>query len=249
MRSDTVADTVFAWIPSLSRARPEAEQDFQADQTRAAVGAMNPFLLGLGRRGAAMRSAAADNAPDFPDALLVVWFQVRNDGRLAGLRLEGASGWTLLDTTVQRAIVRADSLRTLQPLPRPLAGQAIDLWVVAGLGRQPDAVSLPIAVFRHSEPRVVGSQAAARLLGIAYRPQLPDSAVRAGVPRRLIIEFTVDTNGFVIPASIVPIRTEFRYLADEVLRTIHSARYAPAQIGRCKVVQRIREPLGTLLQL
>jgi TonB family protein len=129
-----------------------------------------------------------------------------------------------------------------------LRGQGIDLWLAAGIGRAPGAISLPLARYRHMEIHYDAAQRLPRLLGIAYRPMIPDSTIRAGIGTRLAFDFVIDTTGFVDPASIVPLSTEFEAFADEARRTVRASRFAPSMIGRCKVQRRVQLPLDFFLR-
>ncbi len=249
VRRDTVIDTIYAWIPPLIHGNSVTIHDFQAEQVRAVVASGVPLLIELAAPGQVeSTSQPPADAPDLPAARLLIWFQVRNDGKLVGMRLERGSGWDLLDTAMQRAIVRADSAHALQPLPAELRGQAIDLWLVAGMGRLIGAASLPVARYRHLELHTDGSQLEPRLIGVAYRPQLPDSALRQGIAGKMLFDFVIDTTGFVDRSTIVMVTPEFRAYADEAMRAVRAAHFAPARIGRCKIRRHAQMTLGVFLQ-
>jgi TonB family protein len=211
---------------------------------------MRPDVIELGRRldQAMATPIPGPDEPVLPGPGALAWFQVRNDGRLAGLHLQRQSGWVLLDTLVQRAVIRADSLRTLQPLPGSLRGRPVDLWLVAVIGR-PDSGGTGIAMarIRHAVDRISGVTRPPRYVASAYRPHFPDAALRANIGSKMVFEFVVDTTGYVIPASIVPVRAEFREYAEEALRWVRSEHFEPAVVGRCKVQSRVRQPLSFIV--
>ena len=144
---DTVVDTLFSWVPRQRRDEPLAVYEFRNVQERTAAGMVMPIPL-LGARNAepGWRDATIPSgAEHLAQAEAVVWFQLRDDGRLTGMRVDRRSGWSALDVALQRAILRADSMGAFDSLPRPLAGHAMDLFVAAGFRRRPDAVNTPIA--------------------------------------------------------------------------------------------------------
>ena len=249
VRRDTITDTIYAWIPPLIQGRSVVIHDFQAEQVRAVVAAEGSLLPDLGApRNVAYGTQPSPDAPDLPGTRLLIWFQVRNDGKLVGMRMERGSGWDLLDTTMQRAIVRADSAHGLQALPPDLRGQGIDLWLAAGIGRLSDAVNLPLARFRHLELHFDGLQQEPRLIGVAYRPVFPDSAIRQGIGSKMVFEFVIDTTGFVDASTIVLLRAEFQAYADEAMRAVRAAHFVPARVGRCRVRRRAQMPLDVFIQ-
>ncbi len=242
VRLDTLTDSLFAWIPVAPGRARDALADFQEVQVRAVLGVLSPMPLLLRHDRQPLRHPVPPiGAAELTDAAVLVWFQVRGDGRLAGLHLEHASGWDTLDLGLQRAVLRADSLGILPPIPHPLAGRAVDLWLAVGVGRREGAVNLPVARAR----RVVrAGEIPPRLLGIAYRPQFPVEALRAGIGEQLVMEFVVDTTGYVIPESIDLVRATFREFAEEAVRAIRSTHWEPGHVGRCALRMWVRQPIG-----
>ena len=82
-----------------------------------------------------------------------------------------------------------------------------------------------------------------RLLSFDYTPRYPERASMAGLGDVLVVEYTVDTAGRVDPDSIRFLQAGFREFAQEALKWIRSAHYAPARIGGCLVRAHVRHPI------
>ncbi len=241
---DTVADSLYAWVPPIDQVESRAEHEFQVAQVRAVLAALRPIPT----LGAPDRPPRFDRDPRFgrtpvDGALALVWFQVRDDGRLAGMSVINWSGWDSLDLALQRAILRADSQRTLRPLPPELAGQAIDLWLGVGRWQGYALEDVPVGRTLRVRPRVRGGQTPPRLISYDYTPHYPERAGLAGLGDVLVLEYVVDTAGRVDPDSIRFLQPGFREFALEALKWVRSARYAPARIGGCAVRARVQHPI------
>ena len=127
---DTTVDTLYAWIPGIEPEQTQAEHAFEVIQVRAVLAALRPIpMLGMPDRPPRLDKDPRLGSTSLDGALALVWFQVRDDGRLSGMSVINWSGWDSLDLALQRAILRADSQRVLRPAPPDLAGQAVDLWL------------------------------------------------------------------------------------------------------------------------
>lgn len=243
IRIDTIIDTLFAWIPARSRAVPEAEHAFLTAQVRAVLAQIPalPVLTSVNREIGTAPIPEATTAET--RAVYLAWFQVRNDGKLVGLRVRRQSGWLALDSALGRAILRADSQHTLLPLTGELTNQGINLWLSVGGGRLENHENIAVARFRRIRQTVEG-EVPARLLRVGHYPQFPPLAVAAGVGDSMIFEFVIDTTGRVIRESIRPVRASYREFAEEAVRAIMSANFAPARIGRCKIRTRVQQSVN-----
>lgn len=246
---DTVVDTLFAWIPRRQAGEPETAYAFRVTQLRAVLASLPalpvlpepslpPYPYPLPPAGAS----------DLRDARPLVWFQVRNDGRLAGLALEHRSRWPVLDLEVQRAVVRADSARRLQPLPPALAGEPIDLWLAVATRRHETAANVPIGSYVRMSSRGDVVETRPRLLSLGYRPRFPPAAVVAHAGDSLLFSFVVDTSGRVEPGSIEPLQATYREFAQEAVRSILSARFSPGRLNGCPIRVRVQQPIHFLFQ-
>jgi TonB family protein len=247
--TDTTIDTIFAWVPYQGRGETAAAANFRIDQALAALKflAVLPVLDASGPRPVQRPNPLP--APDgLDDATVLVWFQVRGDGRLDGLSLERGSGWRALDLAVQRAVLRADSARALKPLPGPLAGKGIDLWLAVGTSRLEQAMNLPVAYYRAVHYRPGVAQERPRLLHLGHQPRFPPAALQAGIGDTMLVAFVVDTTGHVERGSIRFLRATWREYAEEVIKTLRSARFAPARVAGCPVPMRMREPFTFTFQ-
>ncbi len=248
--TDTTVDTLFAWIPDRASFESRAEHEFWIQQLRAVLDVLEPLpLLGPRDRPAFREPVPPAGADRLQDAETLIWFQVRNDGRLAGLHLHNRSGWDLLDMALQRAVLRADSQRTLRPLPPGLVGQPVDIWLAVRMGRrQARGLHVPVARVRWTTPRWRGEESRPRLIDLSYHPHFPDVALRAGIGDELVMEFVVDTAGRAEPNSIIPLRAHFREFAEEAVKAIRSARFSPGRIGGCPVSVTVQMPVNFLMR-
>jgi hypothetical protein len=242
---DTLVDTLFAWIPRRQAVESETAYAFRVAQVRAVL-ALLPKLPVLPETSLPPYAYPLPpaGAPDLRDARPLVWFQVRNDGRLAGLSLEHRSRWPNLDVEIQRAVLRADSARRLRPLPSTLAGEPIDLWIAVATGRHETAENVPIGSWVRTSGRgVVLSEERPRLLSLGYRPRFPPAALAAHAGDSLLFALVVDTSGRAEPGSIEPLQATYREFAQEAVRAILSARYSPGRINGCPIRVRIQQPI------
>jgi len=242
---DTVLDTLYAWIPGITDDQTPAEHTFQLAQLRAVLGVLEPIpILGKPEYPARYDRDFRLGSTPVDGATVLIWFQVRADGRLAGLSVITWSGWNALDLALQRAILRADSQRLLHPVPPDLAGEAVDLWLGVGPYKADAIADTLVARVRRVEPKLRGHRTLARLLGFDYTPHFPDAALRGGIGDQLILDVIVDTAGRVVPDSIVFLRAGFREFAQEAVKWVRSAHYEPARVGGCPVRAHVRQPIS-----
>src|SRR5437868_7175608 len=99
-------DTLNLWIPRTGTSRDVAA--FREAQARAVFARLDSIpRLGRKDRDVSPYRGMPAGAPELRDAEGLFWFQVRNDGRLAGMHVERPTGWNAVDLAVQRAILRA----------------------------------------------------------------------------------------------------------------------------------------------
>jgi TonB family protein len=234
-------DTAFAYV---SRHAGSDVDSFRSAQARVVLERLGDLVsLDSGRTAGDNTMLVSD--PNLLSLLVVIWFQVRNDGRLAGLAFEERSAWPALDRAIAVAVLRADSQRALHALPHSLVSQPIDLYIRVGFGRVDSVASVPVAVRRWSEIRLAeGSEQPPRLLRVGHPPQYPDRAIAAGIESSNIFEFVIDTTGLVEEQSIRLLNRTYREFFDESVRVLRSVRFEPARIGGCKVRVRVRQPIS-----
>ncbi len=242
---DTLQVGIYAFgPPRADSTTPEGR--FRLAQTRVVLARLpHVFMAGAPDRPDTLPLFRRDAA--FPDSIFqgaetVVWFQVRNDGRLIGLHIERHSRYSAIDMALQQAVLKADSDHALLPLSGPLINQPIDLYVAAGSKRavRGDSVLLGIrreveAKFEEKRPQFVREH---------YRPHFPNAAIRAHVVDTIMVEFVIDTTGHAEPSSIRFVRGTYREFAEEAQRAILGSEYLPGLIGACKVRVRVQQPVN-----
>ena len=237
MVADSGVDTLWAWIPHRRAHEREAEYRFRVAQVTAVLAALHPPVeVGEEAGGVPPYPHPPAGASELREARPLVWFQVRSDGRLAGLSLEHRSVWPRLDRAIEAAVLHADSGRKLAPLPRELADEPVDLRVAVGTHRLDDADNVVVATRPWQSRHLANGRAEPpRLLTIGYRPRFPAAAIQQHLGDSLVVGFYVDTSGFVEPGSIVPVQATYREFAEEAVKALRSARFSPARLGGCPV--------------
>ena len=241
---DTTVDSLYAWVPAIDEVQTQAEHAFEVTEVRAVLATLERIpTLGAPDRPPHFAAGGRLGTTPVDGALAAVWFQVGDDGRLAGMSVIRRSGWDALDLALQRAILRSDSLHALRPPPPELAGEALDFWLGVGTWQGNAVDDVPVGRIVRVGPRVRGGERPPRLISLGYRPEFPWRAVAAGMGDKMIVEFVVDTAGRVDPDSIVFLQANYREFAEETLKTLRSARYEPGRIGHCPARMRIREDI------
>ena len=240
---DSIIDSLFAFLPQPARDDNADEIAFASAQARA-VFALLPMSLVRERERAGVPMAPAPGVAQRWQADLLVWFQVRDDGSLAGMKLERPSPWPELDVALQRAILRADTLRALQPVPRGLAGRAVDLWLAVGKQRQRNAENLFVARSLRMEDRYAIMPTAPRFLRTGYRAQVPSRNPGEQFADTLWFDVMVDTTGLVDARSIRPLRVRHTEYLDEAVRSARASLFTPGRVGACKVRSRAELPVA-----
>lgn len=249
IRRDTVVDTIFGYLPNPGpRDNPE-EHEFWITQAGVALSMLQPMApLGRPDPSPRNRQAAPAGAERLEDASAIVWFQVRDDGRLSGMKVERPAEWSALTIALQRAILRADSQRALRPLPGSLRGRPVDLFLAAGHGRLRNARNVHIAVFPYISTIYRGGETRPTLLSAGRLPEFPAAAIRAGIGDSLLVEFVVDTTGRAQPGSLILVRRSYREFAEAAFLAVRTARFTPARRGDCAVAARVQMPINFVLR-
>jgi len=235
---DSTIDTVFAWVPEKRDSETDIAFGFRSGQVRAVLGATDTLPI-LPEAGYTMVLGPMEELPPpLQAAAVAVLFQVRDDGRLAGMHVARFSPWPPLDVALQRAILRADSQHLFSRVPPSLEGQVIDLYVAAGAQRLPNALNEPVARVWRIERRGHWVRTEPAPLQHHYAFDYPDAALRRGIGDIVLLEFVVDTTGRVDPQSIFPLRATYREFAEAAAQMIRSTRYRPGTLNGCPVPTR-----------
>lgn len=73
-------------------------------------------------------------------------------------------------------------------------------------------------------------------------PRYPESLLSEGVEGRVIVQFVVDTLGYVELGSLKVIQTDHELFSEAVNNALQSMRFLPAEISHRKVRQSVRQP-------
>ena len=247
-RIDTTGDSLFAWIPAGDPHEPRGLHQYVTDQLHAVLG-LAPVILPLGTQDHAPQERTARIAP--PPRLdslaaLLVWFQVRPEGRLAGAAMERSSGYLALDTALPRAIITAEQRHAFTPVPSSLSNVPMDLWLAVGYGRLAGAENIYVTRVLRVDTTWTNARPA-RFVRSLYHMQYPDGAHDAGIEDRAMFEFTVDTTGHAVPTTIRTLHAYLPAFANEGRRLILAAEFEPARIGQCRTPSRVTMPVDFVL--
>jgi hypothetical protein len=236
---DTLRIGVYVWSPPRAPHEPGAEYAFRRRQAEIVarqvdsitVTALPEFL------GTALVPCGAPERYRLPDLDGELFFQVRDDGRLAALSLDPRSGSPDVNHALVRAALRADSLRLLQPLPRGLRGIPVGLRLAV-------ATAPPDTLTAWRVGRVVlpyrPVDEAPRLQPGWRRPAWPDVALWAMAGDSVGMDFIIGTDGRVVMNSIRLRSGTWREFADQAVASASTFRFTPARSGGCAVPLRYR---------
>ncbi len=237
---DTTVETIYAFGPNRALVSGP-ERGFVLAQADSVLRRVHPIgIVGPPDRPPDVNDSFGDST--FAGAEAVVWFQVRNDGRLSGMHVERHSRYNAVNLTLQRAILEADSEHALLPLTGPLRNMAVDLYVGAGHKAAVHGDSAVLSERRRIEARM--NEKPPRFLRYSYRPRYPRVAQEAGIGDTLVADFVIDSTGHVEPQSFRYIRGTYREFADEARRAILGAVYEPATAGGCPIAKRVQQPVN-----
>jgi hypothetical protein len=236
---DTMHLTVYAFVPARRRFEHVAEYAFREQQAYAVIGVIDsiPALSLPAFLGTALAPGKVD-AYGLIDLDGEVWFQVGDDG-LIGLTLTQPTGSPELNRALLAAVVRADSLRLLTPLPKNLRGRAIDLRIgvqtAKPVGRPAIAIALGQVVF-------APIQTSAKLLPGYRRPRMPANAFISQTGDTVLVDFIIDADGVPQMSTLGFRQVNWREFAEEVELSLATMRFQPARSGGCPVPQRVCQP-------
>lgn len=244
MRVDTTTEEVFVVLPRRDRREPRDRFDFRVAQVRVVLAAMDPIPL----------LAGEDDVPSLVETGLVprtsiqdvsglVWFQVRRDGRLAGLTLDQSTGYPVLDSALLRAVVRADSARRLLPLAGSYVDEPVDQWLPVTRMRGTDRVA--VARARRIYERYPGAREQPPSLRSWWqRSRWPANWRSAGLGDSLVLEFVIRPDGRADSTSFRVVRGAWREYAETAREVIMAAEFNPGRVGPCRVATRVRMPFN-----
>jgi hypothetical protein len=230
---------MYVWVPPRGPHEPAPEYVFRRRQAEivarqvdtVAVTALPGFL------GTALVPCGAPAQYRLPDLDGELFFQVRDDGRLAALSWEPRTGSPDVNRALVRAARRADSLRLLEPLPRELRGVPVGLRLAVASG-PPDTLSawrIGGVVLPY-----VPVDEAPRLQPGWRRPAWPDVSLWAQAGDSVAIDFVIGADGRVVTGSIRLLSGTWREFADQAVASASTFRFTPARSAGCPVPLRYR---------
>ena len=236
---DTMRLSVYASAPPRKRFEPAAEYEFRERQAQTVIRLIDsvsslslPAFIGT--------AVVPDNADDYRllDLEGEVWFQVRDDGRLIGLKLKVPTGSPELNQALLAGVAKADSLRLLSPLPKKLRGKAIDLLISV----QTSKPAAPAVILAFVTIPYVPIESSVELLPGYQRPRMPPNAFTSFTGDSLVVDFVINAEGAPEMQSLVFRRIGWRDFGEEVLKSLSTMRFKPAMSRGCRVPQRVCQP-------
>jgi hypothetical protein len=240
LRRDTMHLTVYAFAPPRKRFERSAEHAFREQQAEIVIRLIDSIpVVSLPAFVGAASAPEDPNAYTLLDLLGKVWFQVGDDGRLAGLRLAEPTGSLELNRALVAAVLKADSLRLLTAPPPRLRGRAIDVSIVVQTGRPKKVASVPIARATIVFARIDSS---AVLLPGHRKAQMPAAAMATQTGDSLLVDYVIDEHGVPDLSTLQFRQAGYREFAQEVVQSIATFRFKPAMSRGCAVRQRVCQP-------
>lgn len=236
---DTLRLAVYAWAPARSPHEPAAEFVFRQRQAEIVARLVDPVVVTTipGFLGTALADCGTADRYRLPDLDGELFFQVRDDGRLAALSFDPRSGSPEVNRALARAALRADSQRLLEPLPRGLRGTPIGLRLAVAT-EAPDSVAawrigrVVLAYVPVDEPP--------RLAPGWRRPSWPDVSLWAQAGDSVSVNFVVDARGDVVMSTLRLRSGTWLEFADQAVASVSTFRYTPPRSRGCPVPMRLR---------
>jgi hypothetical protein len=231
--------TVFAFAPPQRRGESRAEYEFRRSQAEVVARLVDTLTAVTlpGFLGSAPAPCGAADQYELTDVAGELFFQVRDDGRLAALAMDPRTESPQLDRALLHAALRADSQRLLAPLPRPLRGTPVDIRLRVRTARPTGAESRAVAKF--ALPYVPIDSPAVLLPGYR-RPRWPAAAGFSMPSDSIVVRFVVNQSGVPDVASLQFLSGTWRGFAQEVVASVSSSRFRPPSSGGCPVPQRFQ---------
>ena len=156
------------------------------------------------------------------------------DGRLSGIQV--------VDPTLTPAV--ADSVLSVlasigkEQLSPGTEADSIPIVIHLETDANPDTVPALRQIFRAKVPRYDYPFRYASMPESGLEPRYPFGASLAGVGDSVVMAFTLDAEGRIVPTSLELVRATYRDFIVSVLRALERARYHPARLGDCPVSTR-----------
>lgn len=156
------------------------------------------------------------------------------DGKLTGIEV--------VDPTLTPAL--ADTMRSVlasmanDGLSPATEGDSLAIVVHLETDANPDTVPPLRQVFRAKVPRYDRPFFFASMPASGVRPRYPFAARLAGVGDSVVIAFTLNAEGAIVPSSLELVHASYRDFIASVLTTLEGTRYHPARLGDCPVSTR-----------
>ena len=159
------------------------------------------------------------------------------DGKLSGIQVVDPTLTPALADTV-RGVLANISKEGLSPATD---GDSMAIVVHLETDANPDTVPALRQIFRARVPRYGYPFRHASMPESGLAPRYPFGASLAGVGDSVVIAFTLDAEGRIVPTSLELVRATYREFIASVLTALERARYHPARLGDCPVSTRVSQ--------
>ena len=173
-------------------------------------------------------------AGGYLDVAATAYATAHFDGKLSDIQVVDATLTPALADTV-RSVLAAMGEEGLAP---PTDAKSIAIVVDLETDGNADTVPELRQIFRAKVPRYNLPLRYASMPESGVRPQYPSLARLAGVGDSVMIAFTLDPEGKIVPESLELVRATYRDFIVSVLRALERTRYHPARLGDCPVSTR-----------
>jgi hypothetical protein len=156
------------------------------------------------------------------------------DGKLSDIQVVDPTLTPAVADTV-RSVLASMSKEGLSPAT---SADSIAIVIRLETDANPDTVPALRQVFRAKVPRYDYPFRYASMPESGAEPRYPFAARLAGVGDSVVMAFTLDTEGRIVPESLELVRATYRDFIASVLTTLERTRYHPARLGDCPVSTR-----------
>jgi hypothetical protein len=172
------------------------------------------------------------------DVGAVVYATAHNDGTLSDIEVVDVALTPTLADTIASALRAMSKLQTV-----PLSGNVESVPLVIQIAREdfPDSVPAVRRLFKAKVPHYELPFRYATMPAAGVDAKYPFVARLAGVGDSVMIAFTVDSDGTILPRSLELVRATYRDFVSSVLDALGKTHYHPAYLGDCPVATRMTQ--------
>lgn len=213
---------------------PKDFEAFFAQEFRRRFHVPTRLALSVVRGAPPCDSTGSRCAGGYLDISATAYATAHFDGKLSEIEVVDATLTPTLADTV-RSVLEAMSR---EGLSAETDANSIPIVVHLETDANPDTVPALRQIFRARVPRYDYAFRNASMPESGLRPQYPQVALLAGIGDSVMIAFTLNPEGKLVPESLELMRATYRDFIASVLTALERTQYHPARLGDCPVSTR-----------